>query len=380
MVTFLSNRIYLKQVAIIGAGLAGLISSIDLVKKGVPCLLLERKRFPFHRVCGEYISNETVGYLKSLGVYPDEFAPRPITQFQLSSIRGQSATMPLDLGGFAISRYTFDHFLLRKAISAGVEFKDNCEVQAVEFRDDRFSIKTDKGDLSADVVIGAFGKRSKLDVSMKRDFIERRSPYIGVKFHVTNANHPDQLVALHNFEGGYCGVVNVEEGLTNICYLASREQFRKYKSPLAFQENVLYENPHLQRILTNSKIVFDKPLVINEVSFATKSPLENHILMTGDAAGMITPLCGNGMAIALHSGKLAAEAVFPFVTGKVSRETMEIDYTQKWKDHFSLRLSVGRAVQKIFGSRAMSELSTRLMMHSPLLARTIMKHTHGKSF
>ncbi len=370
----------MKKVAIIGGGLAGLVSGIDLSKKGVPCILFEKKEFPFHKVCGEYISNETLPYLRALDIFPDELAPKQISRFQLSSIRGQSATMPLDLGGFSVSRFSYDQFLARKAQASGVQLVSNCDVINVSFSGDAFNISTTNGDFSADVVIGAFGKRSKLDVKLQRDFIKRRSPYVGVKYHFKNTQHPDDLVSLHNFEGGYCGVVNVENGTTNVCYLASRDNFRRYKTPLAFQERVLYENPHLENIFTGSDMVFDRPLVINEISFATKQPVENHILMLGDAAGMITPLCGNGMAIAIHTAKIASDCIRDFCFGKCDRGTLETTYRNNWTKIFAGRLAIGRSVQRLFGSRLLSDLSIRLMMHSKFLSGVIMKNTHGEEF
>ena len=100
---------------VIGGGLAGLINAILLKRSGLSVLLFEEKKYPFHRVCGEYISNEVIPFLKNHELYPEEFEPAPISQFRLTSISGQSLTMPLDLGGFGISRYVFDKWLAAKA-------------------------------------------------------------------------------------------------------------------------------------------------------------------------------------------------------------------------------------------------------------------------
>jgi menaquinone-9 beta-reductase len=370
----------LKNVAIVGGGLAGLIFGIELSKKGVPCALFEKKIFPFHKVCGEYISNEVIPYLGSLGIFPEEFKPGKITHFQLTSLRGQSATMPLDLGGFSISRFTFDNFLAEGAKRNGVELHEGCEVEAIEFNADQFTLTTSQGLFKADVVVGAFGKRSRIDVKLNREFIKHRSPYVGVKYHVKNTNHPDHTVALHNFSGGYCGVVNVENGLTNICYLASHDQFKQHKSIESFEMHVLLENPALREVLDRTELVFERPLVINEISFETKNPVEEHILMTGDAAGMITPLCGNGMAIAIHSAKIAATCVYDFCHGRSSRVSMEKAYEQQWRKMFSMRLKIGRAVQNLFGSNFISSMSVNLMLRSPKISKLIMKYTHGRPF
>jgi menaquinone-9 beta-reductase len=370
----------MKKITIVGGGLAGLICGIQLAKKGVPSMILEKKNFPVHKVCGEYISNETKSYLNALGVFPNAVQPKDISKFQLSSIRGLSATMPLDLGGFAISRFYLDAFLAEKASKSGVEIVTNCEVNNIAFDGDKFSIQTSFGTEEADIVVGAYGKRSRLDLKLDRPFMKKRSPYVGVKYHVKTDAHPDGLISLHNFHGGYCGLVNIENNLTNICYLASRDQVRRFKNLSEFEQHVVWENPHLKRILSNSDMVIEKPLVINEISFETKQPVENHLLMAGDAAGMITPLCGNGMAMAIHSGKIVAECIEEYVMGRSTRLSIEKNYSKKWKKQFETRLAIGRAVQKLFGSRAVSDLSVRLMLNSRLVSTAIMKYTHGDPF
>ncbi len=98
----------MKKAIIAGGGLAGLVTANILGRAGIACTVIEKNEYPFHRVCGEYISNETVPFLKSLGLYPDEFSPPQISRFQLTSVNGKSAFLPLGLGGFGISRFSFD--------------------------------------------------------------------------------------------------------------------------------------------------------------------------------------------------------------------------------------------------------------------------------
>jgi flavin-dependent dehydrogenase len=369
----------LKKVAIIGGGLAGLISGIELSKKGVPCLLFEKRNYPLHRVCGEYISNEALPYLKRTDLFPEKFNPPVISKFQISSTRGQTATMPLDLGGFGISRFAFDHFLYEKAQSYGVCFQLDTEIASVNFSNDHFEIDTGSKKFEADLVIGTFGKRSRMDVHLQRDFISKRSPYIGVKYHV-KTDHPSDLVGLHNFEGGYCGIAAVEGGMTNLCYLARRESLQECGSIGALEKKILYKNPVLRQIFATSDFLSQKPVVINEVSFETKSPVDAHLIMAGDAAGMITPLCGNGMAMAIHSATIAAKLIEAFCTGKISRINLEAQYSQAWRKTFASRLKTGRTVQKLFGSAFLSDLAVRMIMHSKPFARAIMRRTHGEEF
>ncbi len=369
----------MKSIVIIGGGLAGLVTANYMAEKGLSVTLVEKKSYPFHRVCGEYISNETIPFLKAHGLYPEGFNPPKINRFQLTSVNGRSAALPLDLGGFGISRYAFDHFLYSKALDKGVNFLLNTEVENVLFSDNTFSVQTSQTQLSTDVVIGSFGKRSKLDLTLKRSFVQKRSPYAGVKYHI-RTDQPADLISLHNFKDGYCGLSQVEDQKFTLCYLTHRKNLKSHGSIKAMEEAILFKNPFLKSIFQNSDFLFDRPEVINEISFATKTPIENHVLMTGDAAGMITPLCGNGMAMAIHSAKIISELVIDYTKEKLSREQLEKSYSQKWNSLFAKRLWAGRQIQRLFGDEWTSNLAVNLMRKSKPIAEFIISKTHGVPF
>lgn len=370
-----------KTIIIAGGGLAGLVAAIRLARKGFDCTLIEKKTYPFHRVCGEYISNETADFLKREDLYPQEFNPPQITQFQLSSVKGKSTIAALDPGGFGISRFTFDHYLFSLGQKAGVNFLLDTEVESIQRVTENFTVNTAEKDFSAPIVIGAFGKRSKLDVQLARGFIKKRSPYVGVKYHA-KTNHPDTIIALHNFRGGYCGISNVEGGETNICYLSHRDKLKQFGSIGALEKNVLFENPHLKKIFNEADFLFQKPEVINEISFETKEPVWNHILMTGDAAGMITPLCGNGMAMAIHSARILSDLIIEHANSKgFSHQKLEQAYASSWRKTFSKRLWIGRQIQNnLFGTEWGSTLGVNLALHSKPVTSLLIKLTHGKTF
>lgn len=369
----------MRKIVIIGGGLAGLISSIQLIRAGLSCTVIEKKSYPFHRVCGEYISNEALPFLTASGLYPNHLDVAKINFFEFTSVSGRSTTMPLDLGGFGVSRYAFDHHLYQIARKEGVNFLLNTEATDITFKQNQFEIRTKDEKFFADVVVGSFGKRSKIDVQLDRTFIKKRSPYVGVKYHA-RTNHPGNLISLHNFDGGYCGVCNVENGITNICYLTHRDNLKRHKDVRIMENAIISRNPRLADLFSRAAFVLDKPEVINEISFETKSPVENHILMAGDAAGMIAPVCGNGMAIAIHSGKMLAKFIKAFCQEKTDRQTMEQDYSRAWRAQFSTRLAIGRNVQRLFGSRKFSSLGVGVARWSPSLSHYIMSKTHGKPF
>ena len=371
----------MKKVIIIGGGLAGLIAGIRLARWNIACTIIEKKNYPLHRVCGEYISNEAESFLRSEGLFPESFDPPQINQFLLSAVSGKNTTLPLALGGFGISRHAFDHFLFEKAKAAGVEFLLDTEADSVILKNNVFEVKTAQHDLHSSVVIGAFGKRSKLDARLNRAFFQKSSPYVGVKYHIRTP-HPAKLIALHNFRGGYCGISNVEGGKTNLCYLTHRDNVKRFKSIREMEQSVLFENPFLQKIFTTSEFLFEKPEIINEISFETKEPVSNHILMVGDAAGMIAPLCGNGMAMAIHSAKILSELVRAHLKKEnFNRQRLEDEHTYTWNKAFANRLRIGRLIQnKLFGSNFTSTLAVSIAIHSKAIANIIIKNTHGKPF
>ena len=366
------------DIVIIGGGLAGLVSAIHLSKAGLSVILFEKNEYPKHKVCGEYVSNEILPYLQQLGADPMKTGAKKINRFLLSTTRGKTMETKLTMGGFGVSRYTLDHFLFQHAVQNGCSVLLD-SVSDVHFENDMFRVHTRNGnELAAGIVIGAFGKRSNMDVKMERTFIKDRSPFVAVKTYLAG-DFPEDLVALHNFKGGYCGISKVENGNINACYITNYRSFQQYRNTEAFSQKVLCRNPHLKRIFENTVPVFEHPLTISQVSFSNKTTVENHILMCGDAAGMIHPLCGNGMAMAIHSAKIASELIISYFNKKLSsRRELEQAYTRAWNAAFKTRIQTGRILESFFGKDNTARMMMYGLTHIPGVLPLIIKHTHGK--
>jgi flavin-dependent dehydrogenase len=365
------------DILIIGGGLAGLVNAIHLSKIGLHVILIEKNEYPKHKVCGEYISNEVLPYLQFLGADPMVLGAKRINRFMMSTVKGKTIEAKLPMGGFGVSRYTLDDFLFQKAKENGC-IVIKAIVDKILYSDDQFEITTkDDQRFTAKVAIGAYGKRSNIDVNLNRPFIEKRSPYLGVKGHY-KGSFPEDLVSLHNFKGGYCGVSKVENDHLNICYLADYQSFRRFKNIDAFQKEVLFQNPLLREVFENTEPVFQKPLTISQISFLPKNPVENHILMSGDAAGMIHPLCGNGMAMAIHSAKILSELIEQYFSGQIrTREALDLEYSKQWNRQFQKRLLAGRVFQTFFRMDALSEVMLFGLTLVPKLLPFFIRQTHG---
>ena len=370
----MNNSIF--DVVIIGGGLAGLTCALHLSKQNITVLLIEKNTFPHHKVCGEYVSNEVLPYLNSLEIDPFSEGAISISKLKISNYNNKEIETKLPLGGFGMSRYYFDNLLFNKV-------KEKCEivcktVESITFHSEIFTVTTqDNIEYKATYVVGAHGKRSNIDKKLNRKFSKQQSPWLAVKAHY-NYEFPLDTVALHTFKGGYCGLSKTETGAVNACYLTTYSSFKKFKGIEDFQKNNMSENPALNHFFSEATPLFDSPLTIGQISFQPKNPVENHIFMIGDSAGLIHPLCGNGMAMAIHSAKLFSELFLKQHTIKnLNRSILETEYKKQWNKTFSNRLKTGRYVQKLLMNETTANISFSLLNKFPSLLNTIIKNTHG---
>ncbi|MEQ8625684.1 MAG: FAD-dependent monooxygenase [Vicingaceae bacterium] len=368
------------DIAIIGGGLAGLATAIEQTSLGRKVILFEKKQYPFHKVCGEYISNEAWNYLEYLGLALKDWDLPQITQLKVSSAQGNELNQPLKKGGFGISRYFLDHQLFQLAQKKGVEVHENTEITELEFENDQHILKFDEKIVCAKLVVGSFGKRSKLDRQLDRNHMQitQARNYIGVKYHI-KAALPANLIGLHLFKNGYCGISKVE-GTNNycLCYLTLASELKNCNNSIEELENkVLSKNKYLKEYLSYERI-YEAPEVIAQLNFKPKRSIEKHVFMLGDAAGLITPLCGNGMSMALCAAHGFSQLSENYFSNKINRSQLEKQYQEWWKGQFGFRLKAGRLLQHLFYQPALLNPALRLLSRAKGLSNFLIALTHGK--
>jgi menaquinone-9 beta-reductase len=372
------------DVIIAGGGLAGLALSIQLAKAGYRVALFEKERYPYHKVCGEYISLESWNFLQELGLPLSDWNLPVIRTLLLSAPNGLSLEQELPLGGFGISRYKIDAALAALARTAGVDLFEGVRVTDMGFEKQVSTVMTSAGKYEAKVACGTFGKRSNLDLRWDRPFTRKKSAklnnYIGVKYHVTG-NLPADRIGLHLFPNGYCGISKIEDERYCLCYMTTAGNLKACGNSIPeLETTILRQNPYLEEVFSSTARVFDQPVTIAQISFERKTQVENHVLLIGDAAGMAPPLSGNGMSMALHGSQIAFRCIADFLAGVTARYELEQEYTDLWNRQFGRRLWIGRLLQGWFGRERRANLLLSSLKPFPKVVSFLIRQTHGQPF
>ncbi len=213
-----------------------------------------------------------------------------------------------------------------------------------------------------------------------RDKKEGRQNFIAVKYHI-KSNLPAHVIELHNFEDGYCGISKIEGDRYCLCYLTNENNLKRAGNDIKkMEEQLLYKNKFLMEYFSNSEFLYDAPLVISQINFESKTRVEDHIVLLGDAAGLITPLCGNGMSMAMRAAAIIAGLIPVKTRGMEDLLQFEAAYEREWKKAFSARLRAGRVFQTLFGNPLLTNLVIGMLKPFPVVVAQLIRLTHGKPF
>jgi menaquinone-9 beta-reductase len=371
--------------AVIGGGLAGCSAAIHLARQGARVALFEAKTYPHHKVCGEFLSPECLSLLDELGSIPaiQEAVPRSIRTVHISAPDGTSWKTDLPGVALGLSRYHLDHILAQTAQACDVTLFEGTTVHHIEGdlgQGFRVEARAGSGrlELATQSVIGAHGKRGSLDRSLKRAFLQQPQPFIALKVHLDAPPMPGRI-ELHGFPGGYCGLSEVEGGRINLCLLAREDVFQRAGATIpAFMAWMRTQNPRLEERLWAAQPVTDW-YSIAQVPFVNKTALEADVLMAGDSAGLIAPLAGDGMSMALQGGKLAALYVGEFLDGRMTAIQLRKQYPAVWRREFGGRLRLGRWLQKLMLRPRLLAWGLGAMNRLPGLGTYLIQHTRDLS-
>ncbi len=369
------------DVAIVGGGLAGCSAAIQLAGQGRRVLLLEKQRYPAHKLCGEFLSVEVQAMFARLGIREPvrRAGAHRISLARVTTPEGAVFESPLPGTALGLSRFVLDRLLFERARAAGADARDGVPVRAVAGTlDDGFALETAAGEtFAARLVLGAYGKRSLLDRKLDRAFLQAKSPFVAFKAHYEGVQMPG-VIELHAFPGGYCGLSHVEGGRVNACWIAHAQTLKSAGgAPEAMIERSLKKNPALARRFGVMRRVSERFVAVGQVTLASKGAFAGDVCMIGDTAGMIAPMCGDGMAMALRAAEMAVPRASAFLDGALAAPAFRDGYTRAWRREFGLRMRLGRWMHHAYCHPALARLGVGVCRRLPGLGRWLIRKTRG---
>lgn len=372
------------DVIVIGGGLAGCSAALQLARRKYDVLLLEKSTYPRRKLCGEFLSPEAQSSFRQLGALEDvrTCGAHPIRQALLTAPNGATWRTELPRTALGFSRYRLDHLLCRHARAAGAEVRTNTTARHVQGSlADGFDVTAGGDHLKGRLVIGAYGRRERLDRTLDRSFFQKPSSYVAFNAHYKGPSPaPNGTIELHGVHRGYCGITPIEEGYYNVCWIGRTENLKSADgAPESMLRDLRRQNPVLDTRLQRFTRTSDDFKAVSQIPLRPKRRFADDVCMIGDAAGMIAPLCGDGMAMALQTADLVLPLAADFLDGHRSPKAFREAYQSRWSAAFERRMVLGRWVHWA----AFRPFAAAALVHAcqlvPPLGRWLIRATRGTS-
>ena len=378
------------DVAIVGAGPAGTSAAIELALKGRRILLIEEKKFPRAKLCGEFISPECLTHFKRLGVMQRMTAAEgsSVTETVFYSRNGNKVSVPSDwfksgAAALGLSRAEMDYQLLQRAKDAGVEVWEEAHAsQLLREGETVCGVRIKSGETTQDCVatltIDATGRTRALARKLDPPRSNHRNniqPLVAFKAHLRNARQDSGACEIYFYKRGYGGLSQVESGLSNLCFIVAAQDVRHFASdPEVILREVVMKNPRASHTLANAATV-SPWLSVSLETFGRRTIVPaKGLLAVGDAAAFIDPFTGSGMLMALESGELAAEVIDRHLPS-LNFESLANDYRHDYSRRFASRLRVSGLLRRAAFIPYLDEAAIRFFGVSARLRRKLARAT-----
>ncbi len=367
-----------QKILIIGGGVAGSSLAIRLRRQGWEVCIVEKDKFPRHKLCGEFVSPECFSHFEELDVLDSisNIGGEAIFETRFFSESGRSVAVPSKWfsggmgGALGISRSEMDYCLLEKARESGAEVLEGRRVTNISLDGKRIEsivTKNDRGETlnkTADLIVDATGRARVLSKLLEKKTRQRhrakKIKHVAFKAHLENVNLEKGICEIYFFRGGYGGLNYVENGVANHCFIVDSNVARENRSDAdRILKDVIYSNERAYETLKDSEKKFDWLAVpVERFGRQPTNDIEN-LISIGDASAFIDPFTGSGMLMAFESGKVLA-----------------LEISKGWRESGSgLDLAIKSRYEKIYQRNTNRRLKLCSIVHplsySPKLANFV---------
>jgi menaquinone-9 beta-reductase len=384
------------DVAIAGAGPAGTSAAIQLAMDGARVLLVEEKKFPRPKLCGEFISPECVAHFERLKVSDAMFSAggTSLTQTVFYSRRGHKVAVPSEwfksgASALGLSRSQMDYKLLERAKNAGVVviegshaaglIRERGQVRGIRVKAAQVNGHSGSDEYRALVSIDATGRNRSLARHVEENPVLRKRPrLVAFKAHLENAAVATGACEIYFYHGGYGGLSGVEGGVSNLCFIVAADDVRRYSSDAqVVLREVVMKNVRAAETLREAR-TRTQWLSVSLEGFGKRALAPADGLLTiGDAAAFIDPFTGSGMLMALESGQVAAETVGRHLPRlrEGDFESLSNHYRTEYATRFNSRLQVSGWLRRAAFVPGLAEAAILLCGTSSRLRRKLARAT-----
>jgi flavin-dependent dehydrogenase len=382
------------DVIIAGGGPAGASAAIHLAMRGARVLLVEQKKFPRPKLCGEFISPECALHFERLQVDLDMAAAQPsqLTTTVFYSRNGRNVRVPsswfeTNAVALGLSRAEMDERLLRRAARAGVDVSEDAQAVNLIIEQQAVCGLTVKQNgretpYRAAVVMDATGRNRALTRKLQpqRARHERR-PMVAFKAHFENSQIEPAACEIYFYRGGYGGLSSIENGLSNLCFIASARDVRASGADAGrVMRDVVCQNKRAAFTLEHARL--HSPWLAVSLEGFGRGPVApmSGLLAIGDAASFIDPFTGSGMLIALESGELAAVTIAEFLDQPrelSNLNELRTDYSSRYHKMFDSRLRLSAILRRAAFVPGFAGAAIALCGTSDLVRRKLAQATRG---
>jgi geranylgeranyl reductase family protein len=376
----------LYDVCIIGAGPAGSSAAILLARRGYNILLLDKEDFPREKVCGDCITPPGVSYLLNNGLLePDEKNFFKLRGVKILTSKTASNVTDFNFRGkypdyaLTIPRKKLDHFLTEKAIKTGVSFHTKTKAVSFQKTDKGFTVFALQGTepvaFSCKTLIVACGNALSFlqkNLGLKPWDYGAVGVAIRAYFDLAQTIEPYMsIIADHELWPSMGWIFPVSERTVNVgigFYLDEKHLIKGNLSSIFGQfvsrlslTSFLLENAK-QITLPRSLRIFMGGL--------KRYPANSGILLCGEAAGLVNPFTGEGIAPALRSGILAVRIIdSSFASGKKSPELISLGYYRSLLEEFGIYLKIALFMKRLATKKFVTFNVIRLLNLFPSLSQ-----------